>query len=152
MNNTKCTLVAALLATTTTSLVSAEETETRVSQTRPSQAMLSTGVFTFAASYVPAFVVATQSGHPGDHALYIPVAGPWMDLSERHCSTGQVCDREGLYEGLLIADGIFQALGALNMVGAFVFPETVTSTIKGETTTTRERASLRVAPIAGGTT
>jgi len=142
------TTFAGALAMTTPSLASAQEI--RVTQTRPAQSMLSSGLFTFGASYVPSLVVAMESHHPGDHDLYVPVAGPWMDLGDRHCPTGQRCDHEGLYKGLLIADGIFQALGALDIVSAFLFPETVTTTRATAAEVTKTRSALRVAPIVGG--
>ena len=70
-----------------------------------------------------------------------------MDLGDRHCPLGGRCDHEVLYKGLLIADGIFQALGALDIAGAFLFPETVTVT---RTATASARPRFRVAPMAGG--
>jgi hypothetical protein len=130
---------------TTASLAKAQEIQ--VTQTRPSQPMLSSGIFTFGASYIPAIVVAAESRHPGDHDLYVPVAGPWMDLGDRHCPVGALCEHEDLYKGLLIADGIFQALGALDIVGAFMFPETVTVTNHARADAPRR---IAIAPMAGG--
>ena len=100
----------------------------QVSQTRPNQAMLTSGAFALGAPYIASIIVAAESNHPGDKNLYVPVAGPWMDLGDRHCGFGNQCGHEGVYKGLLIADGIFQGIGALNIAGAFLFPETVTVT------------------------
>jgi len=147
-NGLVLTALAGALAMTTATLAFAQEIQ--VSQTRPSQPMLGSGIFTFGASYIPSIVVAAESNHPGDHDLYVPVAGPWMDLGSRHCSMGQRCDHEDLYKGLLIADGIFQALGALDIVSAFLFPETVTVTRVADARITQAKSGFRVAPIAGG--
>jgi hypothetical protein len=121
----------------------------QVSQTRPNQAMLTSGAFALGVPYVASIIVAAESNHPGDKNLYVPVAGPWMDLSDRHCATGEICGHEGLYKGLLIADGIFQGIGALNIAGAFLFPETLTVTEAAK----RNRhltAGVRVAPVSVG--
>src|SRR5689334_23749882 len=98
----------------------------QVSQTRPNQAMLTSGAFALGVPYVASIIVAAESAHPGDKNLYVPVAGPWMDLGDRHCAAGENCGHEGLYKGLLIVDGLFQGIGALNIAGAFLFPETLT--------------------------
>jgi hypothetical protein len=101
--------------------------EIRTTQTQPNRAMLSSGAFALGVPYVSSVIVAAESDHPGDHNLYVPVAGPWMDLADRHCPTAGPCNHEGLYKGLLIGDGILQGIGALEIVSAFLFPETVTT-------------------------
>ena len=122
--------------------------EVQVSQTRPNSTMLYSGAFAFGVPYVSSVIVGASSSHPGDRNLFIPVAGPWIDLADRHCPTGSSCDHEGLYKGLLIADGIFQGLGALQIAGAFLFPETVTVTNAARP---RPRvAGVRVAPTSVG--
>ena len=124
--------------------------EVQVSQTRPNQAMLYSGAFAFGVPYLSSVIVGAASSHPGDRNLFVPVAGPWIDLADRHCPTGSPCDHEGLYKGLLIADGIFQGIGALQIAGAFLFPETITVTNAAQ----RPRpqvATVRVAPSSVGT-
>jgi hypothetical protein len=98
-----------------------------VSVSGPNRALLHSGLFTFGVPYVASIVVASTSDHQGDNNLYIPVAGPWMDLADRGgCGNfGQPsCNAETGYKVLLVANGILQGLGALDIVGAFVFPET----------------------------
>jgi hypothetical protein len=119
----------------------------QVSQTRPNQSMLTSGAFAVGVPYIASIVVAAGSSHPGDKNLFIPVAGPWMDLGDRHCPAGGSCGHEGLYKGLLIADGIFQSLGALEIAGAFLFPETVTVTQTGQRT---RRTGVHVTPASVG--
>lgn len=124
--------------------------EVQVSQTRPNSALLSSGITALAVPYLASVIVAAESDHPGDHNLFIPVAGPWMDLADRHCEAGVECHNEGLYKGLLIANGIFQGLGALQIAGAFMFPETVTVTGTARRKTPIRTATVRVAPTAVG--
>jgi hypothetical protein len=99
--------------------VRTERTETA----GPNRQLLRAGAWTLGVSYVPALVVAIKSERRGDDYLYYPVVGPWMNLAHRgECGT---CSREHetLNQGLLIADGVFQGVGALQIVGAFLMPE-----------------------------
>jgi hypothetical protein len=89
---------------------------------------------------VPALVVAIQSDRKGDDYLYYPVAGPWLDLANRErCST---CNHETLNDVLLVTDGVFQGIGALQILGAFMLPEH--RTVYG---TTRQARSTAPAPL-----
>src|SRR6516162_3853198 len=51
--------------------------------TGPNRALISTGLVTFGLAYVPAVIVAGTSSLPADNHLYIPVAGPWLNLADR---------------------------------------------------------------------
>jgi hypothetical protein len=100
----------------------------------PNRAMLGSGVAVFGLSYVPAVIVASQSPQSVDSKLYIPVAGPWLDLANRpSCGAGAApCDEEGRNRALVAVDGAFQGLGALLTVGSFLMPEhkqVVTTTV-----------------------
>lgn len=95
----------------------------------PNGALIASGVVMFGAAYGASVVVASQSNNPADSRLYIPVAGPWMDLAARpNCpSTLQIaCRNETTNKVMLVADGVFQGLGALQMLGGLLFPETRT--------------------------
>lgn len=97
-----------------------------VEESTPNTALISSGLFTLAIPYVSSVVVATQSDHPGDNNLYIPVAGPWIDLANRgDCGNpGQSsCDNETTYKVLLVADGVLQGIGALEILGGLLVPE-----------------------------
>ena len=89
----------------------------------PNRSLLRSGVFTLGASYVPALVVAIESDRSADERLYAPVVGPWLDLAERGDCQGE-CDGETVNKVLLVADGVFQGIGALQILGSLVFPET----------------------------
>jgi hypothetical protein len=151
MKSSKFLCIAAATATASimgTGLAHAEEVQ--VSQTRPNQAMLYGGAFAFGVPYVSSVIVGAASTHPGDRNLFIPVAGPWIDLADRHCEPGTSCNNEGLYKGLLIADGIFQGLGALQIAGAFLFPETVTVTSAARSRPPKEGVHFAPSSVGSG--
>jgi hypothetical protein len=91
----------------------------------PNRALLSTGLISFTGAYVPAVIVGAESTSQVDHRLYIPVAGPWINLAERPgCGDrGTNCDRETTNKVLVIASGVFQGAGVLTALSAFLFPE-----------------------------
>jgi hypothetical protein len=91
----------------------------------PNTVLLTTGLLLFGIPYVSSVVVAASSDHDGDHHLYIPLAGPWIDMANRGgCPvSSNGCDNETTYKVLLGVDGVFQAVGALEIVGAFLSPE-----------------------------
>ena len=98
-----------------------EEVETTT--TGPNIGLITTGILTFGLSYGPSAVVASTSDRDEDKHLWIPVAGPWIDLAKRDGCDAQ-CDsgsRETGYKILLVADGIFQAVGAVEIVGGLLF-------------------------------
>jgi hypothetical protein len=89
----------------------------------PNRTLIRTGILVLGMSYVPAFFVASTNPRPDDDFLYYPIAGPWLDLAHREpCGTS--CGNESLNKALLITDGIFQGIGALEIVGSFFFMET----------------------------
>jgi hypothetical protein len=92
--------------------------------TGPNRDLLRAGAWTLGLSYAPALVVAIESSQSADKNLYIPVAGPWMDFAERDCPT---CEHETANKVLLVTDGVFQGIGALQLIGSFLFVETRTS-------------------------
>jgi hypothetical protein len=95
-------------------------------ESRPNSALMTTGLFTLGLPYVTSVVVATSSSRSGDNNLYIPVAGPWLDLGNRgECvaTPTSPCSNETTNKALLIGDGVLQGLGALEIVSAFLFPE-----------------------------
>lgn len=93
-------------------------------ETRPNRTLLMTGLVLFGAPYVASMGIAATSPHPGDSNLWVPVAGPWIDLGQRGGCNGD-CGNETGNKVLLVGDGILQTIGALQIVGAFVFPETI---------------------------
>ncbi len=123
------------------------ERTTTSEATGPSMTMVRSGVLIFALSYVPALVVGTTSGLDSDRTLFVPIAGPWIDLAQRPgCSPATQCNTENTNKVLLATDGVFQAVGALTVVGGLL-------TTAHETTTVRSAsavAPLRLSPAQLG--
>jgi hypothetical protein len=111
--------------------------ETTSQATGPSMAMVESGVVMFGLAYVPAVVVGATSGLTADKSLFVPVAGPWIDLTQRPgCAPGTSCNSEITAKVLIITDGVIQAIGALTIVGGLL-------TTAHETTTVQRAASTR---------
>lgn len=111
-----------------------QDVATTTTETVPNRGLITSGVVLLGATYASSLVVAAgTSDYDPDRKLYIPIAGPWMDLAERkgECGRGNApsCDNEDLYQVLLVADGIGQGIGALQILGGFVFPVHRTETV-----------------------
>ncbi|MBV9946968.1 MAG: hypothetical protein JOZ69_08980 [Myxococcales bacterium] len=98
--------------------------------TRPNRALLMTGLVAFGVPYIASVSVAATSSHAGDSNLWVPAIGPWLDLGARGgCPASSAtmnpdCGAETGNKVVLVADGILQTFGVLEVIGAFVFPET----------------------------
>jgi hypothetical protein len=116
-------------------------TQETTSQARgPSMAMVGSGVVIFGLSYVPAVIAGSVSNLPADRTLFVPIAGPWIDLTQRPgCpASSSSCNAETTNKVLLVTDGVFQAVGALTVLGGFL-------TTAHETTTVQRAAALHPA-------
>jgi hypothetical protein len=84
-----------------------------------------TGAATFGLAYGAAVLVAATSNHPGDNRLYVPLLGPWLDLSDRgRCAvTMPSCDHETTNKILIVSDGLIQAIGAATILSGFLAPD-----------------------------
>ena len=96
----------------------------------PSAYLFSSGLITTGLSYTPALIVAINSDRSADKYLYAPFAGPWMDLAAR--DGGSKVDKT-----LLVVDGVFQTIGAIQIIGSFIFT--------GSTETAKSDSSSSVA-------
>lgn len=117
---------------------------------RPNVGLITTGIVTLGLSYGASTIVAATSSNPADQRLYIPVAGPWMNLAEREPCHGRACGAEGTYKALLVADGIFQGLGALEILGGLLTTETRTVRTPQRRVSTPPAPSVRVSPTRFG--
>ena len=124
--------IASLLVIFRPGEASAEATVDTTSQgTGPSMAMVDSGVGTFALSYIPAVAVGATSGLQVDRTLFVPVAGPWIDLTQRPaCGPVTSCNAESTAKVLLVTDGIFQAIGTVTILGGFLTPSYETRTVR----------------------
>jgi hypothetical protein len=117
--------------------------QTRTERDGPDLRVVSGGVVTFVVPYGIAVVVAATSGHQGDSHLYVPLAGPWLDLGDRgRC--GGACAQETANRAALVVDGVFQALGVLSIISGFVFERTREVTT---TTTTATQPTVQITPV-----
>jgi hypothetical protein len=130
--------------------VTAPAAETTGGYAGPNRALLGTGFVTFAAAYIPAVAVAAGSDLHEDHHLYVPVAGPWLDLANRPmcAANSPACDNETTNKVLLGVDGAFQGIGALTTLAGFLAPENGTGTMT--TTAAAEKPSVRLSPARMG--
>jgi hypothetical protein len=80
----------------------------------PSAYLFSSGLITTGLSYTPALIVAINSDRSEDKYLYAPFVGPWMDLGAR--DGGSKVDKT-----LLVVDGVFQTIGAIQIIASFIF-------------------------------
>ncbi len=87
--------------------------------------LMVTGLVFLAGSYGTAAIVGAESNKKADEKLFIPVAGPWLDMTHRDCDINP-CNNEDLNKAGLIVDGVFQGLGALAVLTSFVIPEKTT--------------------------
>lgn len=128
---------------------SAQQRVDTVEYTGPDRGLLRAGAWTLGLSYVPAAIVGISSPLPADRYLLAPVAGPWVDYAKRDCSD---CKNETLNKVLLATDGVFQGLGALQIIGSFLFVEHSVVTRPASVGTPNNALNLRVVPkrIAGG--
>ena len=95
---------------------------------------------------MPALIVASTNSRSDDNYLYIPVAGPWLDLGHREAC--QSCGNESVNKALLVTDGIFQGIGALEIVGSFLFMETrvATTATRNPNRETAKRIPVSITP------
>lgn len=119
---------------------------------RYNAAMFTTGALIFGAAYGASVVAAATASDDnrdrGFERLYIPVAGPWLALSDRgDCPiTSSACDRETTTKILLIADGVFQSAGVLAMIGGVLEP----SRRRVQVRNTKLDTKVRVTPSTVG--
>ena len=117
------------MLTASASPASADETTAATQRTTttkdyvvgPNDKLISHGLFTLGIAYSASAIVALQSNLSSDDTLYIPVAGPWLDLAERGAC--DECDHEGLNKVMLVVDGIVQGLGVLQIAAGFALTE-----------------------------
>jgi hypothetical protein len=99
--------------------------ETRESGYVPNLYLLTTGLILWGGSYTASVIVAASSSNSADQHLYVPIVGPWIDLGNRGgCPVGaSSCDSETASKVGLVADGVLQALGTIQVVWGFLKPE-----------------------------
>jgi hypothetical protein len=113
-------------STTTTTAASYDESagaDRAGYSVRPNRPLLITGASIFAASYGASVIAAAASDTQGDEKLYIPVAGPWLDLADRECGLGDCGSREDWNQALIIGSGVLQGAGVGLALASLFIPE-----------------------------
>jgi hypothetical protein len=88
----------------------------------PNAFLFHSGLVTTGLSYTPALVVAVNSDRSEDKYLYAPFVGPWLDLGSRD-------DDSKVNRTLLVVDGVFQTIGALQLIASFMFIDSGSGTV-----------------------
>ncbi len=94
----------------------------------PNGNLVAGGVLTLGLTYGTSVVVGATSDRASDQYLFVPVAGPWMDLANRDCWNNPCGVDEAGNQVLLMASGIVQAAGVLEIAAGFLLPVTRTVT------------------------
>ena len=104
----------------------------------PNPFLFNSGLITTGLSYTPALIVAVNSDRDEDKFLYAPFVGPWLDLAARD-------DDSKLNRTLLVVDGVFQAIGGLQLIASFMWVNTDND---GEVASTDDDAIISEAAIS----
>lgn len=118
------------VATSTTSTTSAEYYEgvgAEKPSWSPNKPLLGLGSVLFVGSYGASVIVGAASGNDADKKLFIPVAGPWLDMGDRTCGFGQCNATEDFNNALLVASGVAQAAGIGLAVASLFVPDSSSS-------------------------
>jgi hypothetical protein len=132
----------------TTVVAATPPTRETVAYGGPNAMLLKSGLFVFGIPYGASIVVAATSNRDEDKNLYIPFAGPWIDFAGRQdCGNegNPSCSGETAIKVLLAADGILQAIGGIELISAFLVPESHTIVAK------KEQPRFMMAPSRVGT-
>jgi hypothetical protein len=111
--------------------------------------VVGSGIFMFAVSYMAATMFAEASTARIDRLLYVPVAGPWLDLARRPLCSGTACNTEFGNRALLVGDGILQDLGLLMTLVGLLSDHAPTEVQTAKVVETNAR-KVRVSPAAFG--
>jgi hypothetical protein len=103
----------------------------------PNPFLFTSGLITTGLSYTPALIVAVNSDRDEDKLLYAPFVGPWLNLAARD-------DDSKLNRTLLVVDGVFQTIGALQLIASLMFIDTGDS---GAVSTQEDDSRIRVATV-----
>jgi hypothetical protein len=99
------------------------ESVTVYERQRPNRPLLITGGLLLVATYGTTAAIVGANGEKPDRDLYIPVAGPWINVADRSC-TGD-CGDHKRDTVLIVGSGVLQGVGALMVISSFLIPEKV---------------------------
>lgn len=137
----------AVSTTTTTSAVYEENATAEKSKWEPNRPMAIIGSALFLGSYGASVIVGAASGNDSDKKLFIPVAGPWIDMGDRRCGFGQCGATSDFENSLLVASGVAQAAGIGLAVASLFVPN---SSNESRVAKTPPKPELHVLPTSVG--
>jgi hypothetical protein len=118
---------------------------------RPHRPLLYTGLGILVGTYATSVVVGASSDKDVDKRLYIPVAGPWLDLAQRDCGLGDCGQTEDWNQALLIGSGALQGIGTVLTLASFFKQEENVSppsaAAKRATSTAAAKPTIQVLPM-----
>jgi hypothetical protein len=122
----------------------------------PDTGLIVGGTVLLGTTYATSLIVAATSDYEPDDHLAVPLAGPWLNLADRgDCGVenSPSCTVENTNRVLLVADGILQGVGALQILGGFLFPakRTVVESARPSIHVTPQLGSTQVGLTATGT-
>jgi hypothetical protein len=120
-----------------------------VQRTQEPNGAVGAGVLIFAISYLPATMFAQSSTAHIDELLYVPLAGPWLDLARRPMCAGNACNTEFGNRALLVTDGMLQDFGFLLTLAGLLSNEAAASVQTAKVVETPAR-KVRVSPAQFG--
>lgn len=106
----------------------------------PNKAVLITGGALLVGTYATTAALTAANGPVADKDLYIPVAGPWINLADR----GSDRSNETRDTVLIAGSGVLQGIGALMAVTSFFIPEKVPAA-----RITAGNVKMNITPTAG---
>lgn len=109
---------------------------------RPHKALFITGASIFLTTYALTASFAAAGERAADRDLFVPGAGPFMNLANRNCSRGCITDTRDT--ALLITSGVLQNIGAVLMITSAFIPNKVPAA-----RITAGSVNMQVAPTAG---
>jgi hypothetical protein len=101
-----------------------------VHQFTPHRPLFIVGAVGFFGAYMNGVMVGAMSDRDADRWLFIPVAGPWLDLFDRGCSRDPCAPIEPGRKALLVFNGLSQAFGLGAMATSLFVPETVKTRVQ----------------------
>lgn len=101
----------------TSAPVSAERTTLYQTRT-PNRFFLYVGGAALAGTYATTAAIAANNGSIGDHDLYLPVVGPWINLASRNSANTSTGDTV-----LIVGSGVLQGVGAGMVIASLIIPE-----------------------------
>lgn len=98
--------------------------EEKTSVIRPNPALLATGGALLVGTWGASAIVGGLSDTDADKNMWIPVVGPWLNLSERECTLGDCGSQSDFHNWLIIGSGVAQGAGALLALSSLFIPQT----------------------------